>query len=135
MNNKRSPAQPVIFLFHKLINGGAQVVQCLLVVIFHGINDAVADMILQNDLADIVDGRLDRCQLYQHLTAVSAILHHFLHAFQMTDESGQAVDNSFAVFVDMGMAVVMAVSDTVGVEIFMIVRMFHGSSFTDAGRI
>lgn len=58
-------------LFDELFDCLAEAVQCLLVVPFDRVDDAVLDMILQNDLADVVDGGTDRRNLNQDLRAVA----------------------------------------------------------------
>ena len=44
-------------LFDKFIDGLTEAIQGLLVVLLDGVDDAVLDMVLQNHLADIIDGR------------------------------------------------------------------------------
>ena len=44
-------------LFDKFIDGLTEAIQGLLVVLLDGVDDAVLDMVLQNDFADIIDGR------------------------------------------------------------------------------
>ena len=44
-------------LLNELIDGLTEAIQGLLVVLLDGVDDAVLDMVLQNDLSDIVDGR------------------------------------------------------------------------------
>ena len=44
-------------LLNELIDGLTEAIQGLLVVLLDGVDDAVLDMVLQNDLSDIIDGR------------------------------------------------------------------------------
>ena len=88
-------------LFDELVDCLAETVQCLLVVLLDRVDDAVLDMILQNDLADVVDGRADRRNLNQDLRAVAPVLDHLLDRFQMPDGARQPVDHRLRVRVDM----------------------------------
>ena len=88
-------------LFDELVDCLAETVQCLLVVLLDRVDDAVLDMILQNDLADVVDGRADRRNLTQDLRAVAPVLDHLLDRFQMPDGARQPVDHRLRVRVDM----------------------------------
>ena len=88
-------------LFDELVNCLAETVQCLLVVLLDRVDDAVLDVVLQNDLADVVDGRADRRNLNQDLRAVAPVLDHLLDRFQMPDGARQPVDHRLRVRVDM----------------------------------
>ena len=88
-------------LFDELVDCLAETVQCLLVVLLDRVDDAVLDMILQNDLADVVDGRADCRNLNQDLRAVAPVLDHLLDRFQMPDGARQPVDHRLRVRVDM----------------------------------
>ncbi len=50
-------------LFDKLLNGLIQLLNRLVVMVFHRVHDAVVHVVLQNDLAGVVDGAADRGQL------------------------------------------------------------------------
>ena len=140
-------------LFDELFDCLAEAVQCLLVVPFDRVDDAVLDMILQNDLADVVDGGTDRRNLNQDLRAVAPVFDHLFDRFQMPDGARQPVDHRLRVRVDMPvrarlmrMVVVvrmrmvvllrllgrvdvlrrMQVGNVVFVQIFVVV--FHGAS-------
>mgnify|MGYP000924959321 CR=1 FL=1 len=56
-----------------------------------GVDDAVLDMVLQNDFADIIDGRAHGGDLNENLRAVAPVFYHFLDRFQMADGAGKAV--------------------------------------------
>lgn len=88
-------------LFDELVDCLAETVQCLLVVLLDRVDDAVLDVVLQNDLADVVDGRADRRNLNQDLRAVAPVLDHLLDRFQMPDGARQPVDHRLRVRVDM----------------------------------
>ena len=88
-------------LFDELFDCLAEAVKRLFVVPFDRIDDAVLDMVLQNDLADVVDGRADRRNLNQDLRAVAPVFDHLLDRFQMPDGARQPVDHCLRVRVDM----------------------------------
>ena len=73
----------------------------LLVVLLDGVDDAVLDMVLQNDLADVVDGRAHGGDLDQDLRAVASVLHHLLDRLQMADGAGKPVEHRLRVRVNM----------------------------------
>lgn len=113
-------------LFDELVDCLAETVQCLLVVLLDRVDDAVLDVVLQNDLADVVDGRADRRNLNQDLRAVAPVLDHLLDRFQMPDGARQPVDHRLRVRVDMPvrarlmrMVVVMGMR----VQILMLLRL------------
>ena len=62
-------------------------------------------MILQNDLACIIDGRFHCGKLDQNLAAVPAVLHHALDGFQMPDCPGKAVQYSLGLCMTVMMSV------------------------------
>ena len=78
-------------LLNELIDGLTEAIQGLLVVLLDGVDDAVLDMVLQNDLSDIIDGRAHGGDLDQNLRTVASILHHLLDRLQMADGAGKAV--------------------------------------------
>ena len=113
-------------LFDELVDCLAETVQCLLVVLLDRVDDAVLDVVLQNDLADVVDGRADRRNLNQNLRAVAPVFDHLLERFQMPDGARQPVDHRLRVRVDMPvrarlmrMVVVMGMR----VQILMLLRL------------
>ena len=140
-------------LFDELVDCLAEAVKRLFVVPFDRVDDAVLDVVLQNDLADVVDGRADRRNLNQDLRAVAPVFDHLLDRFQMPDGARQPVDHRLCVRVDvsvrarlvrmivvvrMRMVVLlrllwrvdvlrrMQVGNVVFVQIFVVV--FHGAS-------
>ena len=88
-------------LFDELVDCLAEAVDRLFVVLLDRVDDAVLDMILQNDLADVVDGGADRRNLNQNLRAVAPILDHLPDRFQMSDGARQPVDHRLRVRVDV----------------------------------
>ena len=88
-------------LFDELVDCLAEAVKRLFVVPFDRVDDAVLDVVLQNDLADVVDGRADRRNLNQDLRAVAPVLDHLFDRFQMPDGARQPVDHRLRVRVDM----------------------------------
>ena len=80
-------------------------------------------MVLQDHLAGVVQSGADSCQLYQHLGAVVALLHHAFDLVQMADGPGKAVDDSFLIFVNMAVGVGNAVGVQIGVIVLMLVMM------------
>ena len=88
-------------LFDELVNRLTEAVERLLVVLLDRLDDAVLDVVLQNHLADVVDGRADRRNLNQNLRAVAPVLDHLLDRFQMPDGARQPVDHRLRVRVDM----------------------------------
>ena len=140
-------------LFDELVDCLAEAVKRLFVILLDRVDDAVLNVVLQNDLADVVDGRADRRNLNQDLRAVAPVFDHLLDRFQMPDGARQPVDHRLRVRVDMPvrarlmrMVVVvrmrmvvllrllwrvdvlrrMQVGNVVFVQIFVVV--FHGAS-------
>ena len=83
-------------------------------------------MILQDHFTCIVDGRFDSGQLDQNLAAVTAVFHHTLDGFQMTDGPGQTVQHRLCILVSMGMSMSMAVLHycTIFQNVLMYVRVY-----------
>lgn len=108
-------------LLDELLDGGAELVDGLLVALLDCVHDAVAQVVLQDDLAGVVQGAADGGELDQHLAAVVALLDHPFYLFQVADGPGQPVDDGLLVLVDMGMAVTVAVR--VAVVVLMAVLM------------
>ena len=72
--------------FQKTVNCFVELIKRLLVVLPHGIHDAMLEMILQDDAADALYGAVDGRKLDEHVAAVPAIGNHLLDGFEMTDE-------------------------------------------------
>ena len=104
-------------LLHKLIDGGTQLIDGGGIAGGDSIHHAVAQVILQNHLARIVQRGADSSQLHQHLGTIVAALYHPLDLLEMTDGPGQTVDHCLLIFVDMA----VGVGDAVGMHIGMIV--------------
>lgn len=62
-------------------------------------------MVFQDHLAGVIEGGADSRKLHQHFGAVLTCLHHCLHLFQMTQGTGNPVDDGLLVLVDMTMNV------------------------------
>ena len=58
-------------------------------------------MILEDNLAGVVDRRFHGGKLDQHLRAVLSVFHHLPYRLQMSDCAGQAVQDSLCIFVLM----------------------------------
>ena len=105
-------------LFDELVDRLAEAVERLLVVLLDRLYDTVLDVVLQNDLADVVDGRADRRNLNQDLRTVPPVLDHLLDRFQMPDGARKPVDHRLCVRVDMPVR-----ARLVRMLVVMIVRM------------
>ena len=115
------------------------------------VDDAVLDVVLQDDLADVVDGGADSGDLDEDLAAITAVLDHPAHGFQMPDGAGQAVQDGLRVLMDvavcaarvvvvvrlvMRVAVMVQVGNIVFMQVCMVMRMLvcimyhiqHGNS-------
>ena len=108
-------------LFHKLVDGLTQFVNGLFVSGGHGVHHAVAQMILQDHLAGVIQSGADSGQLYQNIGAILSVFYHAFHLFQMTDGPGQTVDDGFLVFMDMTVGMGDAVLMQIGMAVIMIV--------------
>ncbi len=106
-----------VWSFHKLLDGLAKVVDGGLVSGLDGVHHAVADVVVQDDLAGVVDGAADGSELDQHIGAVIALLHHPLDLVQVADGPGQAIDDRLLILVDMA----VGVSDAVFVHVCVVV--------------
>lgn len=105
MNKMCTKSEPE--LLDKFIDGIIQIFQYLIVSAFDGIYKAMADVILQNDFADIVDGRADGSNLNQNLTAVSSVFDHSFDSFHMTDGAVHAVEHGLCIGVTVRMGMCM----------------------------
>lgn len=80
-----------IILFYEFINGIIEVTKYLIISCFDGVHDTVADVILKDDLADVVDCGAYRGNLDQYLAAVASVLDHGPDGFHMPDGTVHAV--------------------------------------------
>ena len=127
---------PRLGSLHILVDGLAEVVDGLLVALGGGVDDAVFQVVLQDQLAGIVDGGAHRGDLDQHLRAVPALLDHVPHGLQVADGPGQPVQHGLGVLVAVGVAMGMAVlvvmlvgmGDAVGVQVGVIVDLAGGGA-------
>jgi hypothetical protein len=112
-------------LLDKTVNCPVEGFHGLHVVLFDRVDDTVADMVLHDDLAGIVDRVSDGRQLDQDIAAVLVPLDHSLDGFQMTDRPGQAIDHSclFLVTVDGMVMPAVRMGMTVGMIMVMGVVM------------
>ena len=109
-----------------------------MIVTLDGVDDAVAQVVLQDDFSGVVDGAADGGQLDEDLGAVDAGLDHALDLLQMSDGPGQPVDDGLLVLVHVPMRAVGCGVLVVLVMIWMVwmigmlvvrwgaVRMLHG---------
>lgn len=125
-------------LLHEHINRLIHACDGLLVILLHRFHDAVLHMLLQEELAGIIDLRTHCGELDQDIGAVPLVLEHLLDRLHMADGFRYPIHDRFDLLRFMRMAVivmmsVMDVSDHVGVDmsIAMIVdqsgmfRVFH----------
>ena len=56
-----------------------------------GFDDTMVEVILQYELAGVVDCRLDRGELHEHLGAIAPLLDHALDCLEVTDRARQSV--------------------------------------------
>lgn len=123
-------------LLHIFFDGLAEIINGFLIAFGGGFNDAVLQMVLQDDLAGIVNSGAHSCNLYENFAAVPAFFYHPAHGLQMADGAGKAIQHGLGILMGMMMAVVMVLMgmlDAVGMHIFMIVLMHvvfivHGDS-------
>ena len=73
-----------------------------------GIDDAVVDMVLEDDPAHTGDGRMDGGQLDQDVAAVAAVFDHALDGFDVARNARQAVEDT------LRFRMVMAVMEGMG---------------------
>lgn len=113
-------------LFQEPVDGVVQVYYGLLIPLFDGLHNAVADMVFQDQVAGVVDGGPDGGQLDQDLAAVCIVFDHPFDRLNMPGGFGKAIDDGFllrlAVNVFMvTMVVVMTVFMAVVKVFFLIV--------------
>ena len=92
-------------LLHKFFHSLAQAVDGAFVAQLDGVHHAVADVVVQDHLAGVVDGAADGGQLDQDRGAVIALLHHALDLVQVADGPGQTVDDRLLILVDVDVVV------------------------------
>jgi hypothetical protein len=112
-------------LLYKPINGIIEFLNGFIVIIARRINDTVLDVVFHDNAAHAFNGSVNRCQLYQHFTAIAAVFYHSFNRFQMAHNAINAVQYGFRVFVAMcvTMFVVMTVVVTMFMRVFMVVCM------------
>ena len=134
-------SQPLLalhILLHEHIDRLIHARDGLLVILLHRFHDAVLHMLLQEELAGIIDLRAHRGELDQDIGAVPLVLEHLLDRLHMADGFRYPIHDRFDLLRVMRMAVivmmsVMDVLDHMGVDmsIAMIVdksgmfRVFH----------
>ena len=82
----------------------------LLVILLHRFHDAVLHMLLQEELAGIIDLRTHCGELDQDIGAVPLVLEHLLDRLHMADGSGYPIHDRFDLLRVMRMAVVVMMS-------------------------
>ena len=102
---------------HVLVDGLTEVVDGLLIALLRGFDYAVLQVILQYELAGVVDGAAHGGNLNQHFGAIAPILHHAANRLQMPDGAGEAVEHRAGMLVGVGM--VVAVGVFVGNAVFV----------------
>ena len=93
----------------------------LLVILLHRFHDAVLHMLLQEELAGIIDLRTHCCELDQDIGAVPLVLEHLLDRLHMADGFRYPIHDRFDFLRVMRMAVivmmsVMGLPDHMGVD-------------------
>lgn len=76
-----------IFSFQQFFNGIIDFVNRLMIICFNGVDDAVIQMFLEDELGDLVDFTFDGGQLHKHIRAVFRSFNHPLDGFKMADRS------------------------------------------------
>ena len=99
-----------LFLLHEFIDGLVHLLDGDGVVFRHGLDDAVLQMFLQQELAGVGQLGTNGCDLDQYVGAVDIVLDHPLHGFQVTDAPGETVDDFADVLGIVGVGVRMCVS-------------------------
>ena len=114
INNHNHPfiQRVVAILFHIFIDGLTEIVDGLLVALLRRIEYAVAQVILKDELAGVVDGAAHGGDLYEHLGAIPSLLHHAAYRLKMADGAAETVEHGagMLVAVNVGMAVVMVMA-------------------------
>ena len=111
---------PFVFcLLHELLYRFLQIFDRLLVVALHRVNDARFDVVFKDQLAGLVQSCYYRGQLYQDLTAVTAVFNHPFDGLQMSRRFREPVDD----LLGMRMFVIMTMPMRVSMSVFMIVLM------------
>ena len=82
-------------LFQELVDGFIQVFDGLFVVVLHRMDDAVADVVLEDEAADAFDGGVDGGELDEDVAAVAAVFDHLADGFEVADEACHAVEHGF----------------------------------------
>ena len=122
-NGKNRAARRAALLLHEFIDGLTQLINGSSVSSGYRIHHAVAQMVLQDHLACIIQGRPDRGQLDQHLGAIVSLLHHPLHLFQVADGAGQTVNHRLLIFVNVTVGVGNAMGMEPGMVVLMVVML------------
>ena len=88
----------------------------LLVILLHRFHDAVLHMLLQEELAGIIDLRTHCGELDQDIGAVPLVFEHLLDRLHMADGFRNPIHDRFDLLRVMRMAVIVMMSDHVGVD-------------------
>ena len=79
-------------LLQKLVNRLVELLDGRRIFVARGVDDAVADVVFEDDAADAFERGVDSGKLDQHVAAVFALFHHALDLFEVADEARRAVD-------------------------------------------
>ena len=103
-------------LLHEHINRLIHACDGFLVILLHRFHDAVLHMLLQEELAGIIDLRTHCGELDQDIGAVPLVLEHLLDRLHMADGFRYPIHDRFDLLRVMRMAVIVMMSDHVGVD-------------------
>lgn len=79
----------------------------------------MVDVILEDDLANVVDGGTHGCDLDQYFAAVPAVLDHIAHGFQMSDGTIETVYDGTGVLVTVMVPVIVSMFVVVIMSVIM----------------
>lgn len=77
-------SKPTIGLFQKPVNGIVEVLDDLIVALPDGFNDALADVVFQDEVAGVVNSGSNGGELDQDLATVGIAFHHAFDGFNVT---------------------------------------------------
>ena len=83
--------QEELFLFYELVDCVVELVYHFLIALFDCVDYTMLKMILQNNLACVVDSRLNGGKLNENVAAILVVFDHLLNLLKMTDSTGKTV--------------------------------------------
>ena len=124
----------VHILLHEHIDRLIHARDGLLVILLHRFHDAVLHMLLQEELACIIDLRAHRGKLDQDIGAVPLVFEHLLDRLHMADGFGNSIHDRFDLLRVMRMAVIVMMSvmdmpDFMGVDMSISMIMDKSGMF------